>query len=287
MDKKPESYIVGEDVFYIPQGRELDIALACYELKLPLMLRGPTGCGKTTLVQYLSRTLQKPLITEACNEDTLAADLIGRRLHTGWSDGSATFSLRFTDGAIFYLDELGEARQDALVVVHPLTDDRRTLEIRGSNEVLTGNDQWMVAASYNPAYQLQNKVKPSTLQRFVTLDIPFPSAELEERIVDYKLHPEKVEKSGTKVSRSKYQQTSDIPVKSLVKLAGDYRRMAATGDVMGLREGPGTRLVARTGLLIGYGLPVLESIEAAMINPLTHDQDQKKAMIDIAKKLFR
>ena len=274
------------NVAYIPQGHELDIAFVCYNLKFPLMLRGPTGTGKTTLVSYLAQALKKPLITESCNEDTLAADLIGRNLPHGWVDGSATKSLRFKDGSIYYLDELGEARADAIVVVHSLTDDRRYLEVRAHNEVLYSPEQWMLIASYNPLYQLQSKIKPSTAQRFVTVDIPFPRQELENKIVKGFLENYKdiLEKEFV---WKKYQRKDNVSVERLVKLAADYRKIAQGSDSFGLREGPGTRLVARTAKLIQHGLPELLAIEVGMINPLTYEPDIKDAMIDVAKKLFR
>ncbi|MAG38402.1 AAA family ATPase [Candidatus Pacearchaeota archaeon] len=279
-----KDYISDKGIDYIPQGDELDVALTCYNLKFPLMLRGPTGVGKTTLVTYLSRYLQKPLIEESCNEDTLAADLIGRNLPSGWLDGSATKSLRYEDGAIYYLDELGEARQDAIVVVHSLTDDRRTLEVRAHDEVLESPDEWMLIASYNPLYQLQNRVKPSTAQRFVTVDIPFPRSDIEGEIVESFLYGGKVEKE---VKQKKFKKRDNIPINDIVKLANDYRKVAKSSDSFGLREGPGTRLVARTAKLIEYGLPDLLAIEVGMINPLTYDPEQKEQMFDIAKKLFR
>ena len=284
----PKEYIIGSDAVYIPQGLELDASLACYDLQLPLMLRGPSGIGKTTLVEYLSSHLQLPLISAPCNEDTLAADLIGRNLHSGWVDGSATYSLRFPKGAIYYLDELGEARPDAMVVVHELTDDRRSLEVRANNETLHAPENFMVAASYNPAYQIQSKVKPSTAQRFITVDIPFPEPELEGRIVGSYLNPEEGEKERGKVAKAKkYKVQEDVPVKDLIKLAGDFRRMAESADAMGLREGPGPRLVARTAALMRYGLPQRTCIEVGMINPLTYNPEQKAAMMEVAGKLFR
>ncbi len=283
-----EQFISQKGIDYIPQKQELDVALACYELHFPLMLRGPTGTGKTTLVSHLSRALNIPLVTESCNEDTLAADLIGRNLPTGWIDGSAPKSLRYPQGAIYYLDELGEARADAIVVVHSLTDDRRYLEVRAHNEVLEANDKWMLAASYNPAYQLQSRIKPSTAQRFITVDLPHPDSELEEKIVKSFLgYSSEIKKAVLEILRKKYKKADRIPITELVRLAGDYRGIAESSDSFGLREGPGTRLVARTAKLIEYGLPNLLAIEVGMINPLTYEPEQKKAMFDIARKLFR
>ncbi|PIN89096.1 AAA family ATPase [Candidatus Pacearchaeota archaeon CG10_big_fil_rev_8_21_14_0_10_35_13] len=270
---------------YVPQGDELDIAVACHRLQLPLMLRGPTGIGKTTFVYYLSSVLNKPLVEEVCTEDTLAADLVGRRLPDGWVDGSATSSLRHKDGAVYYLDELGEARPNAMTVVHSLTDDRRTLDVRVNGEVLRASDDWMLISSYNPLYQLQNNVKPSTAQRFITLDIPFPESELEERIVSEVIKGDSLITEN--VSVKKYKNNGNVPINKLVKLANDYRRLAQSAESVGLREGPGTRLVVRTAKLIGYGLSELRAIEVGMINPLTYDSEQKVGMTDIARKLFR
>jgi nitric oxide reductase NorQ protein len=283
----PKPYTVGKDVTYIPQGNELDIAVACHELGLPLMLRGPTGTGKTTLVQYLSRHLQLPLIGEPCNEDTLASDLIGRNLREGWKDGSAARSLRFKDGAIYYLDELGEARPNSMVVVHELTDDRRTLDVNG--ELLKAPEGWTVVASYNPAYQLRSNVKPSTAQRFVTVDVPFPEANVEKEVVRSYLERSsgRVIEDAPKPNKYKPVVRGEVPVDNLIKLANDYRRMAEASDSIGLREGPGPRLTARTAALIEHGIPPLEAILVGMINPVTHDPEQKEAMLTSAKGLFR
>jgi len=273
-------------IVYVPQEQELDVALACYHLQLPLMLRGPTGIGKTTFVYYLADVLHKPIIEELCTEDTLAADLIGRKLPDGWIDGSATSSLRHKEGSLYYLDELGEARPNAMTVIHSLTDDRRVLEVRANKESLQAPSEWMLIASYNPLYQLQNNVKPSTAQRFITIDIPFPQSELEEKIVKTVLNESTFDTQDVQVKRN-YQSKFNIPIKQLVKLASDYRKLAQSAEAVGLREGPGTRLVVRTAKLIEYGLPAMMAIQTGMINPLTYDHDQKEGMIDIAKKLFR
>ena len=275
---------VREGIPYIPQSNELDVSYACYRLQLPLMLRGTTGIGKTTLVSHLANELGVPLVSEPCNEDTVAADLIGRNLPSGWVDGSATRSLRHEDGAIYYLDELGEAREDAIVVMHSLTDDRRELDVSAHDETLRANDKWMLVASYNPFYRIQGKIKPSTAQRFITLDIGYPNEDVEASIVNAHLGNAGDFSRGT--SRIEYKPNEKVPIKELVHLANDYRRVAESGDSLTLREGPGTRLVARTARLIQYGLPEMLAIEAGMINPLTYDPEQKQAMKDIAEKLF-
>jgi nitric oxide reductase NorQ protein len=278
---------------YINQGNELDVALACYDLQFPLMLRGPTGIGKTTLVAYLSRILNMTLVEKLCTEDTIASDIIGRNLPSGWIDGTATKSLRYKNGAICYLDELGEARTDVMTVVHSLTDDRRFLDVEGHNEILYATERWMFVSSYNPNYQIQNKVKPSTAQRFITLDINYPKPEIEETIVKNFLggtnngNLKDYNNVNFRKIKSYEKELEVVPVKDLIKLSNDFRRVAKSSDSFGLREGPGTRLVARTAKLIQYGLPELLSIEVGMINPLTHDKDQKEQMFDITRKLFR
>lgn len=283
-------YISDKGIDYIPEGKELDVALACYALQFPLMLRGPTGVGKTTLVSSLSRLLKKPLFDQLCTEDTISADLIGRNLPHGWVDGSATKSLRNKNGALYYLDELGEARSDAMTVVHSLTDDRRTLDAIGHDEILEAPAEWMLIASYNPGYQLRSTIKPSTAQRFITVDIPYPGDTLEADIISVYLQGKKYSADEVKkfsVHAPKKNKISDATIINLVKLANDLRRMAKSSDVSGLREGPGPRLTARTAKLIEYGLPELLAIEVGMINPLTYKEDLKKSMFDVTHKLFR
>src|SRR3989344_549655 len=219
--------ITEREFSYIPQAQELDVAKACYDLQFPLMLRGPTGIGKTTLVSHLAKELRIPLVSEPCNEDTVAADLTGRNLPAGWVDGSATRSLRHEDGAIYYLDELGEAREDAIVVMHSLTDDRRELDVSAHDEILRANNKWMLVASYNPFYRIQGKIKPYTAQRFVTLDIGYPNEDVETSIVNAHLGNAGNFSSGT--SRTDYKLKEKVPIKELVHLANDYRRVAESG----------------------------------------------------------
>src|SRR5690606_37008489 len=157
--------------FYLPQGDECDVFSAAYRRQMPLLLKGPTGCGKTRFVAHMAAVLGRPLYTVACHDDLSASDLIGRFLlkggETEWVDGPLTRAVR--EGAICYLDEVVEARKDVAVVLHPLTDDRRMLPIERTGEVLEAGPQFMLVASYNPGYQnILKTLKPSTRQRFVS-----------------------------------------------------------------------------------------------------------------------
>src|SRR3954468_751609 len=172
--------------YYLPSGDEIQTFVACHERRLPVMLKGPTGCGKTRFVTHMAHRLGRRLITVACHEDLSASDLTGRYLIRGsdtvWMDGPLTTAAR--TGAICYLDEVVEARQDTLVVIHPLTDDRKILPIEKTGELLEAAPGFMLVASYNPGYQRAMKdLKPSTRQRFVTLEFDVPSASMEAEIV--------------------------------------------------------------------------------------------------------
>ena len=176
----------GEAPYYLPVGNEVELFRACHERALPVMLKGPTGCGKTRFVEHMAHVLGRPLVTVACHDDLSASDLTGRYLIRGsetvWTDGPLTTAVR--SGAICYLDEVVEARQDTLVVIHPVTDDRRILPIEKTGELLSAAPGFQLVISYNPGYQHAIKdLKPSTRQRFVTLQFEYPSAEREAEIV--------------------------------------------------------------------------------------------------------
>ena len=185
-----EMHALGADLslpFYRQQGREIELFEHAWRNRLPVLLKGPTGCGKTRLVQHMAARLGRPLYTVACHDDLSAADLVGRHLigadGTFWSDGPLTRAVR--EGAICYLDEIVEARKDTTVVLHPLTDDRRILPLERTGEQLRAPDAFMLVVSFNPGYQsLLKSLKPSTRQRFVAVSLGFPEAALEREILE-------------------------------------------------------------------------------------------------------
>src|ERR1700685_2183351 len=181
-----DDFRIGEEPYYRAIGEEVRFYKAAYAERMPIMLKGPTGCGKTRFIEYMAYTLDRPLITVACHEDMTASDLVGRYLldaqGTVWHDGPLTIAVRH--GAICYLDEVVEARQDTTVVIHPLTDSRRILPIDKCGELITAHPDFTLVISFNPHYQHVSKnLKPSTRQRFVALDLGWPNAETEAGIV--------------------------------------------------------------------------------------------------------
>jgi nitric oxide reductase NorQ protein len=248
--------------YYLATGNEVEVFTKCHERGLPVMLKGPTGCGKTRFIEHMAWRLARPIVTIACHDDLSASDLTGRFLIEGeetvWVDGPLTVAARH--GAICYLDEVVEARQDTIVVIHPLTDDRRILPIEKTGELLHAAPGFQLVISYNPGYQHAVKdLKPSTRQRFVTLDFDFPSPNTEAEIVAHE--------SGVKRSTAQ----------ALVELARRVRRLKEQG----LAEGPGTRLLVATGRLIADGIPELEACQSAFVGPLTDDPDLLSAIADL------
>lgn len=253
--------------FYLPQGNECDVFRAAYRQQMPLLLKGPTGCGKTRFVAHMAALLGRPLYTVACHDDLSASDLIGRFLlkggETEWVDGPLTRAVR--EGAICYLDEVVEARKDVAVVLHPLTDDRRMLPIERTGEVLEAGPQFMLVASYNPGYQnILKTLKPSTRQRFLALDFDFPPPEREIEIV--------VRESSLAQDR----------VATLVRLAGKLRALKGQD----LEEGVSTRLLVYCASLIHDGMPIGRAIEAALIEPLSDDADVKQGLRDLVATVY-
>ena len=253
--------------FYLPAGNEVALFQAAHGARLPVLLKGPTGCGKTRFVQYMAHRLNRPLITVACHEDLFASDLIGRYLlkadQTLWVDGPLTRAVR--NGAICYLDEIVEARKDTTVVIHPLTDDRRLLNIDKTGESLAAHPDFMMVISYNPGYQSVLKdLKPSTRQRFVALAFTYPEAELETRIVAHEgaLDPEIAGR--------------------LVNLAGKIRNIREQG----LTEGASTRLLISAAQLMGRGVEPAEACRAAICQPLTDDRRLLETLEDLVADLF-
>jgi len=253
--------------FYLPQADECDVFTAAHENGLPMLLKGPTGCGKTRFVAHMAQQLGRRLYTVACHDDLSASDLIGRYLLKGgetvWVDGPLTRAVR--TGGICYLDEVVEARKDVTVVLHPLTDDRRILPIDRTGEELVAAPGFMLVASYNPGYQnILKTLKPSTRQRFISIEFGFPTPALEEKIV--------AEESGLALERCQ----------PLVRLAGKLRALKGQD----LEEGVSTRLVVYTATLIAQGMNIDRAIRVAMIEPLTDDEDIKRGLLDLVTAVF-
>ena len=230
-----QELFIDEEPYYLPTANEVELFTAAYDARLPVMLKGPTGCGKTRFVQHMAYRLGRPLITVACHEDLFASDLIGRYLlkadETVWVDGPLTRAVRI--GAFCYLDEIVEARKDTTVVIHPLTDDRRTLPVDKKGESLSAHPDFFLVISYNPGYQSVLKdLKQSTRQRFVSIDFSYPDADREAEIVSHegKIDPDTAGR--------------------LVTLARKIRTIREQG----LTEGASTRLVIYAGQLIRRGI---------------------------------
>jgi nitric oxide reductase NorQ protein len=252
----------GEEPYYVPSGEEVAIFERCHARGLPVMLKGPTGCGKTRFVEHVAWKLRRPLVTIACHDDLSSSDLTGRYLIRGgetvWMDGPLAVAARL--GAICYLDEVVEARQDTVVVIHPLTDDRRLLPVEKTGELIEAAPGFQLVVSYNPGYQHALKdLKPSTRQRFVALEFDFPPEDREAEIV---AHEGGVERADAV---------------RLVRLAQRVRRLRDQG----LAESPSTRLLVSAARLMAGGIPAAEACRVAVVNPLTDDPDLLAAIGDL------
>lgn len=264
MSAAPLSEAKSNTPFYIATGREVEAFQAAYNSCLPVMLQGPTGCGKTRLVEYMAHRFGVPLYTVSCHEDMTASDLLGRYVlvdgNTEWVDGPLTKAVR--DGGICYLDEIVEARQDATVAIHSLTDHRRELFLeRKGGEVLRASKDFSLVVSYNPGYQSVLKdLKTSTRQRMVAIELGFPEPDIEEKILI---------ESGVE---------ADSAV-ALVRLGAVIRR----GSITGLREVASTRTLIAAGKLMAHGLSFKEAATLAVAGPLTDDIELRaglEALID-------
>ena len=250
--------------YYLPQGRERELFELAWRNRLPLLLKGPTGCGKTRLVAHMAYRLGLPLHTVACHDDLTAADLTGRYLLQGgdtvWTDGPLTRAVR--QGGICYLDEVVEARKDVTVILHPLTDDRRVLPLERTGELLKAPDSFMLVVSYNPGYQnILKSLKPSTRQRFLALELDFPRPDQEITIV--------AAESGLAAER----------VRPLVNLATRLRQLKGVD----LEESVSTRLLVYAATLIRAGLPLEAALEAGIVEPLTDDADVKRGLRELVR----
>lgn len=253
--------------YYRPVSNEVEIFKRAFQNKLPLMLKGPTGCGKSRFVEAMAVDLGRPLITVACHDDTSATDLLGRYLVKGgdtvWQDGPVTRAVR--EGAILYLDEIAEAREDVVVVLHPLTDHRREVYIDRRNETLKAPDSFMLVVSFNPGYQRGLKeLKPSTRQRFLGLSFHYPSADVEAEIVQ--------QEAGCEPAMAK----------RLVGFGNKVRNL----QELGLTESVSTRLLVDAAILIRSGLSARAACDAAIIQPLTDDLATIQSLRDVAALLF-
>ncbi|MES9992928.1 MAG: AAA family ATPase [Candidatus Thiodiazotropha sp.] len=254
MSADTEQYLINEEPFYQAQEEEIELYEAAYAERLPVMIKGPTGCGKSRFVEHMAWRLGKPLITVACNEDMTASDLVGRYLldsdGTRWLDGPLTVAARI--GAICYLDEVVEARQDTTVVIHPLTDHRRTLPLDKKGEVVNAHEDFQLVISYNPGYQsLMKDLKQSTKQRFSALDFDYAPAALEASII------------------AKESSIDESDALKLVKIGETARNLKGHG----LDEGISTRLLVYAARLLNRGIKPHAACRMALVRPITDDKD--------------
>ena len=253
--------------YYAAQGDECALFEHAARQQLPLLIKGPTGCGKTRFVEHMAAKLGRELVTVACHDDLSAADLVGRHLigqgDTVWLDGPLTRAVR--RGAILYLDEVVEARRDTTVVLHPLADDRRTLDIERTGEHLVAAPGFMLVISYNPGYQnLLKSLKPSTRQRFVALSFGYPAPDVEAAIL-----------------RTEADAPAELAMR-LVKLAQALRRLTDHD----LEETVSTRLLVMAARLVRSGLPLAGACRAAIIDALTDDADTALALAEVVQAVI-
>jgi nitric oxide reductase NorQ protein len=279
-----EEYVVSTEPFYQPVNDEIELFEAAYSEKIPVLLKGPTGCGKTRFVEYMAFKLGRPvtairesaengaeegraLVTVACHEDLTASDLVGRYLlendSTRWIDGPLTRAVK--TGAICYLDEIVEARKDTTVLVHPLTDHRRLLPIEKLGQIIEAREGFLLVISYNPGYQSALKdLKHSTRQRFMSIEFNYPPRDLEARIIGHE--------SGV----------DEAVAMDLAKLGEKVRHLKEHG----LAEGVSTRLLIYAGKLIHQGIPARRACQVAVIWALTDDRDVQRSIEEVVSSIF-
>ena len=267
MELAVEKYKITNEPYYLPIHQEVELFEAAYAARLPVMLKGPTGCGKTRFVEYMAYRMNRPLITVACHEDLSATDLVGRFLLEGeetvWHDGPLTTAVR--SGAICYLDEVVEARKDTVVIIHPLTDDRRRLPIEKRGTVIEAPPEFMLVVSYNPGYQsILKDLKQSTRQRFVAMEFDYPNAEDEAAIVA---------KEGGIDSQT---------AQDLVKIGQKVRNLRGHG----LEEGVSTRLLIYAAQMIAKGISPINAAEVAICSPITDDRELQRSIREIVTTII-
>ena len=266
-DQNIEQYNITEEPYYESQADEVDLYAAAYDARLPVMIKGPTGCGKSRFIEHMAWKLGKPLITVACNEDMTASDLVGRYLldanGTRWVDGPLTTAARI--GAICYLDEVVEARQDTTVVIHPLTDHRRNLPLDKKGEMVEAHADFQLVISYNPGYQsLMKDLKQSTKQRFSALEFDYPTASVEASII------------------AKEGNTNEEIAQKLVKIAVTARNLKGHG----LDEGISTRLLVYAANLMNKGIEAKSACRMALVRPITDDADIRDTLDHAIDTIF-
>lgn len=264
---QPEARLIEREPYYEPLGAEIALFEAAYASQIPVLLKGPTGCGKSRFMEYMAWRLKRPLITVSCHDDLTAADLVGRYLITSnetvWVDGPLAHAVRC--GGICYLDEIVEARKDTTVVIHPLADDRRILPMERHGELLHAPAEFVLVMSYNPGYQsVLKELKQSTRQRFIAIEFNYPEAALEKKIImtETGLDPERAER--------------------LIRLAVMTRNLKGNG----LDEGASTRLLVHAGKLIARGIAPRTACHGAIAEALTDDPEMLRAVDELATSLF-
>ena len=287
-----EEFLVRAEPYYRPVGDEMELFAAAYQQHIPVLLKGPTGCGKTRFVEYMAWKLGRPLtvireqngqsaaaqevregevrvplVTIACHEDLTASDLVGRYLldadGTRWIDGPMTRAVKA--GAILYLDEVVEARKDTTVLIHPLTDHRRILPVEKTGTIIEADDRFLLCISYNPGYQSALKdLKHSTRQRFISIEFNYPPRDIEREIIQ--------QESGC----------TEAQADSLAKLGEKIRNL----EDHGLQEGASTRLLIYAGRLISEGIPARRACQVAIVWTLTDDPELQRSLEEVASSIF-
>jgi len=254
--------------YYEPQANEIAIFEAAYRKRLPVMLKGPTGCGKTRFLEHMAYRLRRPLVTVSCHEDLTSSDLVGRFLLEGaqtvWQDGPLTRAVKA--GAICYLDEIVEARTDSTVVIHSLTDHRRKLAIEKKGQEIEAHEDFLLVISYNPGYQTVLKdLKPSTKQRFIAINFDFTQEDVERKIV--------------------VNEDPGIVPELAAKLVATGRKARLLKD-HGLEEAASTRTLVYAANMINAGLDPVSACRVSMVDPLTDDTELAEALMEIVKAHF-
>ena len=258
---------IESEPYYQPVRDEVALFESAHRRRLPVLLKGPTGCGKTRFVEYMAWRLKRPLVTVACHDDLTTADLVGRYLIVGnetvWVDGPLAAAVRA--GALCYLDEIVEARKDTTVVIHPLADNRRMRAIDKRGELLAAPGDFMLVISYNPGYQsVLKEIKPSTRQRFVALEFDYPEAAVEAGIV--------AREGGVDADTAR----------RLVKLGELTRNLKGAG----LDEGASTRLLVHAAQLIADGVAPAAACTAAIARALSDDPEMTGTLDDLVGAVF-